>query len=364
VRHRPLAIEEVEVHVLALPTADGPESDGTLVWDSTTMVLVECRAAGVTGLGYTYAHAATARVIESALAPCVRGGDPAAIPALAQRMHAAVRNQGARGICAMAISAVDTALWDLAARLHDVPLAEWLGLARREVPVYASGGFTSSSLDALAHEIAGYVAEGHTRVKIKVGRDANVDEARVQVAREAAGPLVELMVDANNGYDRKQALAMAERFAAYGVTWFEEPIAAADLDGLRLLRDRAPAGMSIAGGEYGYELADFDLLLGAVDVLQADATRCLGISGFRQVDAMCAARGMPLSSHCAPALHVHVDASSTQLQHLECFRDHVRFEALVFDGAPQAANGVITFDPRRSGLGLELRHHEARRHAI
>jgi L-alanine-DL-glutamate epimerase-like enolase superfamily enzyme len=361
---RRAAIDGLEVHVLELPTAGGPESDGTLIWDSTTMVLVECRAAGVTGLGYTYAHGSAARVIEDVLAPCVRGGDPAAIPALARRMHAAVRNQGARGICAMAISAVDNALWDLAARLHELPLAEWLGVARREVPVYASGGFTSTRLDGLAREVEAYVAEGHRRIKIKVGREPFADEARVRIARDAAGPDVELMVDANNGYARKQALAMAERFARYGVVWFEEPIAASDLDGLRLLRDRTPPGMAITGGEYGYELGDFVALAGALDVLQPDATRCLGISGFRQVDALCAAYGLPLSSHCAPALHVHVCAAATQLVHLECFRDHVRFEEIVFEGAPRPTHGVVTWNARRAGLGLELRTREVRRHAI
>jgi L-alanine-DL-glutamate epimerase-like enolase superfamily enzyme len=354
---RPLTLERVDAQVFEVATEAGPESDGTLVWASTTMVTAECRAAGVTGLGYTYATAATAAVIHDVLAPVIVGGDAMAIPAAAARMRAAVRNQGLPGIAACAISAVDVALWDLKAKLCGVAVADLVGATRREVPLYASGGFTSSGLDALAEEVADYAARGFERVKIKIGRDPAVDLERVRVAREAAGASVALMVDANGAYRRKQALAFAERAARYDVVWFEEPVPMEDIAGLRLLRDRAPAGMDIASGEYVYRPEDARALLdgGAVDVLQADATRCLGITGFLQVDALCAAAGLPLSSHCAPALHAHASAAARQCVHLEYFRDHARVEAMLFDGVAEPRRGVIAFDPRRPGLGLTLR---------
>jgi L-alanine-DL-glutamate epimerase-like enolase superfamily enzyme len=354
---RPLTLERVDAQVFEIATEDGPESDGTLVWASTTMVVVECRAAGVTGIGFTYATAATAAVIADVLAPALLGGDAMAIPAAAERMRAAVRNQGLPGIAACAISAVDVALWDLKARLLGVALADLLGAARREVPVYASGGFTSSGLDALAAEVADYAARGFTRVKIKVGREPAVDLERVRVAREAVGPGVGLMVDANGAYGRTQALAFAERAARHDVVWLEEPVPMEDVAGLRFLRDRAPAGMEVASGEYGYRPEDFRVLLdhGAVDVLQADATRCLGVSGFLHADALCMAAGVPLSSHCAPALHAHVDAAARQIVHLEYFRDHARVEAMLFEGAPEPRRGVLAFDARRPGLGVSLR---------
>ena len=120
---------------------------------------------------------------------------------------------------------------------------------------------------------------------MKIGRHPADDLGRVRAAREAIGPDAELFVDANGAYSRKQALAQAERFAELGVTWFEEPVSSDDLDGLRLIRDRGPAGMDIAAGEYGYDLFYFRRMLdaGAVDVLQADATRCGGITGFLRV---------------------------------------------------------------------------------
>ncbi|HEY1559214.1 MAG TPA: enolase C-terminal domain-like protein [Kofleriaceae bacterium] len=358
-------IERIDVRVCTLATEGGPESDGTAVWDATTMVIAEPHAAGASGLGYTYVAAAAAGVIRDVLTPAVVGADALAIPAAMQAMRVAARNHGSTGLVACAISAVDTALWDLKAKLAGMALADLLGAARTRVPVYASGGFTSSSLDQLAAELRGYAADGHRRVKIKIGRDPARDVERVRVAREAVGPDVALMVDANGAYSRKQALDFAERFAELGVVYFEEPVSADDLDGLRLVRDRAPAGMAIAAGEYGYDASYFRRMLeaGAVDILQADATRACGVTGFMMTDALCVARSMPLSSHCAPAIHAHADAAATQLVHLEYFRDHARMEAELFEGVLPVEAGELAYDPGRHGLGLALRESEVRRHA-
>src|SRR5690349_23854451 len=156
---------------------------------------------------------------------------------------------------------------------------------------------------------------------------------------------------------------MAERFAPHGVVYFEEPVSSDDLDGLRLLRDRAPAGMAIAAGEYGYDGWYFRRMLeaGAVDILQADATRALGVTGFLQALALCASRSLPLSSHCAPAIHAHAGAAASQLVHLELFREHARMEAMLFDGSLPVIDGAVSYDPDRTGLGLVLRDKEAAR---
>jgi L-alanine-DL-glutamate epimerase-like enolase superfamily enzyme len=362
---RAVAVEQLDVRVCRVPTEDGPESDGTAVWDATTMIIVEIRAGGITGLGYSYVTAAAAGIVRDLLEPAIVGVDVHAIPTAVHRMLVSVRNHGRPGLIACAISAVDVALWDLKARLLGVPLAVLLGPARTSVPVYASGGFTSSSLDALERELAGYVAAGHRRVKIKIGRDPAQDRDRVRIARQAVGRGVELMVDANGAYARKQALAMAEALAGEEVVYFEEPVSSDDLEGLRLLRDRAPAGMAIAAGEYGYDGWYFRRMLdaGAVDILQADSTRALGVTGFLQANALCAARSMPLSAHCAPSLHVHAGAAASQLVHIEQFRDHVRIEQMLFDGVAPVIDGATAFDRRRPGLGLALRRREADRHA-
>ena len=358
-------IERLAVTAFAVPT-DAPESDGTLEWDSTTLVVVELEAGGVRGLGYTYADAAAAAIVERRLRECVVGCDAMDVPAAWQAMCAAVRNIGLAGVAAAAISAVDTAIWDLKARLLELPLVALLGGARESVPVYGSGGFTSYSREQLAEQLAGWLEEGIDAVKIKVGRRPDEDLLRVVEARQAIGPDAALFVDASGAYAPKQALALAGAFAESGVSWFEEPVSSDDLAGLRLLRERAPAGMEIAAGEYGYATIDFRRLLeaGAVDVLQADATRCLGISGFLRAAMLAEAYGLDISAHTAPSLHVHACCALANVRHIEWFHDHVRIERMLFDGAPRPERGLLRPDRDRPGLGLELRRADAARYEL
>jgi L-alanine-DL-glutamate epimerase-like enolase superfamily enzyme len=266
----------------------------------------------------------------------------------------------------MAISAVDVALWDLKARLLGLPLVQLLGKVRDETPVYGSGDFTSYSLDQLKEQLGGWAASGIWMVKVKVGRNSSQDRDRVRAAREAIGARVELFVDANGAYSRKQALAKAEQFEKYDVRWFEEPVSSDDLDGLRLMRDRAPACMDIAAGEYGYDLFYFRRMLdaGAVDILQADATRCGGYTGFMSVAALCQARSMLLSAHTAPSLHAHVCCALIPVCHVEYFHDHVRIEQMLLDGALKADNGTLRPDLSRPGMGIEVKSADAARYAI
>ncbi|MCB1885233.1 MAG: mandelate racemase [Geminicoccaceae bacterium] len=357
-------IQGLKVGVYEIPT-DRPESDGTLRWDSTTLVLVEIEAGGKTGVGYTYADAATARLIEGKLKGVVQGGDALATSLCWHAMVHALRNLGRPGVCAAAVSAVDNALWDLKGRLLNAPVVQLLGAARERVPVYGSGGFTSYSDDELKAQLGGWAADGMAYVKMKIGREPDRDPARVEAARSAIGG-IDLFVDANGAYARKQALAMAERFRPLGVTWFEEPVSSDDLAGLRLIRDRAPPPIEVSAGEYGYTSWYFRRMLeaGAVDVLQADATRCCGITGFMQAAALCEAFGIPLSSHCGPALHLHPACAALRTRHMEWFHDHVRIEHMLFDGAPIPKDGHLAPDLSRPGLGLDFKHRDAERFAV
>ncbi len=320
------------------------------------------QAAGETGFGYTYADEATATLIRDSLAGIVRGCDPMSIDACWGAMIRHVRNIGRRGIAAMAISAIDNALWDLKSKLLGIPLVQLIGQVRDAAPVYGSGGFTSYSIDELQKELSGW---GLPRVKMKVGRDAHADRERVAAARKAIGAGCELFVDANGAYTRKLALEQAEIFSAYDVRWFEEPVSSDDLEGLRLIRDRAPSCMDIAAGEYGYELQYFDQMIaaGAVDVLQADATRCCGITGFIKTSAICESRSIPLSAHCAPSLHVALGCALLPMRHLEYFFDHVRIESMLFDGFAAPRDGALQPDLSRPGIGVELKIADAQRYA-
>ena len=350
------SVEKLEVFAQTIPT-DGPESDGTLEWDSTTIVGVQAHAGGLTGLGYTYTHDAAVRLIEDKLAPAVRGtqveGDLS--PAW-HEMGDLLRNVGRPGMGFMALSAVDIALWDLKARVLGVPLVDLLGGVRDEAAIYGSGGFTSYSLERLAEQLAGWVAQGIPRVKIKIGRSPDDDPERLDAARVAIGDETALFVDANGAFDREDAVAWAERYAReWGVTWFEEPVSSADLAGLRYVRRRAP--LDVAAGEYAYVPADFRNLLdaGAVDCLQVDVTRCGGYTGFLHAAALAEQHGLEVSAHCAPQASAHVCCAVPHFRHIEYFHDHVRIERMLFGGALEPDGGALRPDRSRPGHGLVLR---------
>jgi len=358
-------ISMLEVSAFNVPTAS-LESDGTLEWASTTLVYVEVHAAGETGIGYTYADVATAKLIESLMCDTLVGKDAFQIGARWNDMYGVARNLGRGGIVSMAVSAVDVALWDLKAKLLGVPAYVLFGAVTGAVPVYASGGFTSYSEQQLCEQLSGWVDEGIPRVKMKVGRDPEADPARVAAARGAIGAHVELFIDANGAYSAQQAVGLAQEFAAQHVVWFEEPVYREDYAGTRFVREHAPPGMEISSGEYGYGLYMFARMLAAhtVDVLQADATRCGGFSGLLAVDGLAQSAMTPLSTHCAPHLHLHAALACKQLRHIEYFFDHVRIEQMLFDGAVGPQGGELRPDASRPGIGLELRRRDADRYAL
>lgn len=343
-------------HELLVDGPGGKESDGTLEWGSTTIIVVEAEAEGATGLGYTYADGSAAALIESKLAPVADGSDPFALKATWSRMSAELRNTGRPGLGFMALSAVDTALWDLKARLLDLPLVDVLGRTRDDAPVYGSGGFCNYPLERLQHQLAGWVSEGIPRVKIKVAREPASDPQRLAAAREAIGDETELYVDANGAFAPTEALAWAERYRGeQGVSWFEEPVSSDDLEGLRFVRGRAPAGLDIAAGEYVFLAREALELLDAVDCLQLDVTRCGGYTGFVELAALAHARGLEVSAHCAPQLSAHALCAVPNARHLEYFHDHVRIEEQLFDGPLEPEGGVLRPDRARAGNGLERR---------
>lgn len=360
-----VAVRQIDVSAYRIPTAT-PESDGTLEWDATTLVVVEAQAGTATGLGYTYADYATAVFIGEHLRACVVGSDALAPQRTWEAMRHAIRNLGRPGVASMAIAAVDTALWDLKARLLDVPLVLLLGAKQDSVPLYGSGGFTSYSEKELSEQLGGWARDGLRMVKMKVGRDPSADVRRVKLAREVIGPDIELFVDANGAHGVRQAIAQGELFAEAGVTWFEEPVSSDDLEGLAAVRRQLGRTMDIAAGEYGYDLPYFERMIdaGAVDVLQADVTRCAGITELLRIAALCESRNVPLSLHTAPALHVHPACACDRIRHLEYFHDHVRIEQMLFDGVPEPCDGALSPDVTRPGNGLALRRREATRFAI
>lgn len=358
-------IDRLECAVYRVPT-DMPEGDGTFTWNATTLVVVHAHVGETVGTGYTYADASAARLIAGALTDIVVGSDGLAIGPIGTRMWRQVRNSGRSGIAACAISAVDLALWDLKARLLDTPLCRLLGQVRDSVPVYGSGGFTTYSDDVLRQQLSRWVREDGCRfVKMKIGADPKRDPGRIAAARSAIGD-AELFIDANGAFTPARSVRFADAVGHYGITWFEEPVSSDDEAGLRFVRQSTPAGMEVAAGEYIFNLDDARRLLnaGAVDVLQADATRCGGISGFLKIAALAEAYHTDLSCHCGPSAHLHIACATAGLRHIEWFHDHVRIEQMLFDGAPKARDGAVGPDPSRPGNGLEFKSRDAEKYRI
>lgn len=359
-----IAIKKLDVSVYKIPT-NTPEADGTIEWDSTTMVFVKVFAADECGIGYSYAPMASASVVFSKLRQLVVQKNAMDITGIHHLMVREIRNSGNTGIAMMAVSAVDNALWDLKAKLLGLPLCDLLGKALDKMLVYGSGGFTSYTDDELREQFSGWEAEGFRYVKMKIGADFNNDPHRIRVARESIGDDVGLFVDANGALTTRQAIRLLQKCCDEKIEWFEEPVTSDNLDGLAFLRTQFDTAY-VAAGEYGYNLPYFKHMLAhkAVDVLQADATRCGGITGFLRGGTLAQAFQIPFSSHCAPSIHLHAALALPEFYIAEYFYDHERIEKLFFDGFRSPRGGYMTPDTDRPGLGLELREKDAKKYLI
>jgi L-alanine-DL-glutamate epimerase-like enolase superfamily enzyme len=359
-------VDRVGARAYRVP-ARGAEADGTLAWDATTIVVARVHAGGAVGLGWTYADAACVPLIEHTLAPLVVGHPVMHVPARWQAMQRGIRNLGRPGLVSCALSAVDIALWDAAARVMDVPVSTLLGRVHDTVALYGSGGFTTYSEAELTDQLDTWVHKGHIpRVKIKIGESwgAEVDRDldRVRAARAVIGEETELYVDANGGYSVGQARRVAHRLEDHDVRWFEEPVSSDDLAGLATVR--AATGIDVTAGEYGYDLPYFARMVGSVDCLQVDVTRCGGFTEWRRVAAVAAAANLEVSAHCAPNVSAHAAVATQNMRHLEWFADHDRIETEFFDGALDPTGGQVGPDPTTPGLGLTLKEPAVEKWAV
>lgn len=351
-----LPLEHLDVFACTIPT-DRPESDGTLEWSTSTIVIVEVGAGGATGIGYTYTDASAAGLIRRTLGPVVAGCDVLAPGEAWNAMVRATRDLGRGGIVGSAISAIDVALWDLKARLLDVPLATVLGSVREVAPLVGSGAYCTYSPSDVANQLGDWADAGMRRVKMCVGWDDDDDLARLGAARAAIGRDVELHVDAAGAYSRKQALAWAQRYTLFDVTWFEEPVPESDIDGLRLVRDRAPSRVEVAAGRRCFDTVFLDHLTttGALDCVELNVSRCGGYTGFLAAAALVDARGLDCATTGAPQLSAHAGLAARRLRHVEYPFDHARVEGTVFDNVLQPEDGVLAPDRTVPGNGLVLR---------
>ena len=362
-------IESVQTRVYTVPT-DGPEADGTLSWSETSVVVALVSAGGRTGTGWTYGSPACQKLIDGKLAEVVGGRDPMAVGAANEAMVRQCRNLGHPGVGADAVSALDVALWDLKARLLGISVSRLLGRQRDRVPVYGSGGFTTYDDGTTKQQVEHWVGDlGVEACKIKVGESwgqrVDRDLSRIRLVRGLVGDGIGVMVDANGGYSRKQAVRVGRTmYEEAGVEWFEEPVSSDDLEGLREVRDQIP--IDVTAGEYGYHLPYFAHMVGAeaVDCLQMDATRCGGYTGWLSAAALAAGHNLEVSAHCGPNIHAPVAAAVANLRHVEYFHDHARLDPMLFDGLPEVLSGTLVVDDTVDGHGMALSEARAERYRV
>ena len=313
---------------------------------------------GLEGLGVGAGGRAAQVLIDESLKPILVGQDPLYIEKLWDDMFWRVRGVGRKGLAFGAISAVDTALWDLKAKYFNVPLYKLLGAYTDTVPIYGSGGWTHFNVDELVAEQSGYVERGMKSVKMKVGKDFGKSEKedieRLAAVRDAVGDDVEILIDANNGYYAKQAIRMARAFEPYRVGWFEEPVLADDIEGLAAVA-RA-TDIPIATGEHEYTKFGFRELIarGGADIVQPDIGRVGGVTEWIKVANLAHAFNLPVAPHAFQVIHLHVTCATPNLRIVEYLGASEEFDKLVYTEFPEPVDGMWSPYPDKPGLGLEL----------
>lgn len=310
---------------------------------------------GASGLGYSYAvnsgAAAFRTLVNEYLKPTLLGQDAEEIEALWQKMWWKIHYGGRGGHATSAISAVDIALWDLKARKCDLPTWKLLGGYNPEVPVYAGGIDLEFSIPELLRQADGFQEQGIRAIKMKVGRDsAREDVERVAAMRKHLGPDFTLMADANMRWTADQAITIARRLQEFDLLWLEEPTIPDDIEGCaRVLRD---GGVPIACGENLHTLYEFKSLMAsnAVSFPEPDVCNCGGMTSFRKIGVLAEAHNLPLTSHGAHNLTVHLMAAAPNRSFMELHG----FSLDKYLQAPLAVKEGFVSAPDRPGHGVEF----------
>jgi L-alanine-DL-glutamate epimerase-like enolase superfamily enzyme len=366
-------IDRISVCLVSVPL-ESVTSFATRTVTARDYLLVRVHADdGHAGIGFCYAGHRGGNLAEAAtremLAPLLIGRDPFQVEGLWEALFQEWLLQGRTGLVMRGLSALDIAIWDRNAQAAGLPLHKFLGAYREHtVPAYASGGYylDGKSPDDLGAELSGYVDAGFHAVKMKVGRlDPAGEEARIRAAREAIGPDVLLMLDANNAWsDVPTALRFMARYEPYDPYWIEEPFFPDDVDNHARLaaRTRVP----VATGEIEVGRWRFQEIIAkqAAAILQPDAAVCGGITEFKRIAAAAAASGVTICPHWFHDLHVHLVAASPNARFVELFPDDkvLNFRRLL-DRQIETREGELLL-PIEPGLGFDFNEEAVRRFAV
>jgi D-galactarolactone cycloisomerase len=296
-----MIITKVRTHVLEARLSQ-PFAYSRAWYDRRTAMLVEIETdQGLIGWGECYGPARMTAAVVNAVAPWLIGENPLRTEYLWQTIYARLRDHGQKGIVIEGLSGIDIALWDIKGKYFEAPIYQLLGGAIREdVQAYATGLYRLKSGDPLKYlpeEAAGYVAEGFKAVKLKVGFGIEDDAAATRAVREAIGPDIALMVDANHAYDSTASIRLGRMIEQYNITWFEEPVPPEDAEGYRAVK--SALSIPIAGGECEFTRFGFrDLLAShALDIVQPDTCAAGGLTECKKIADMSEAFGIRYNPH-------------------------------------------------------------------
>ncbi len=336
-------------------------------WRTKNVVLVFVESSdGHIGVGEAWTAGASPdaliTTIEQDLAPQLVGKDPFLLRRFWEDARRSTDLSSRRGITLAALSGVDTALWDLLGKATGTPLFKLLGGAREAVPCYASAGLygRDKGLAELRDEMSGYVAQGFTAVKMKVGGVALAEDVeRVSAVRDAVGAQVKLMIDANYMLNVPDALRLAHALAPFGVYWLEAPVPPGDVAGLAVVNRRSP--IPVCGNETEFGLAGFRRLIDAraVEYVQPDIAVCGGVSETCRIASVAAASDLPVTLHASStavlfAASLHVAAAIPNLESVEYHMLHQwLFDRMPANTFKPSADGLLA-PPPGPGIGIEL----------
>ena len=351
-----MTIRDVRVTMLRLPWADDPWLKGHGLGAKRDILICEIETSGgVTGMGYLFLFRpgmkSIAACLDECIIPRVKGKDATSIEAIWHDLWTATMTYGRGGIAAMAMSAIDIALWDAVGKRAGLPLHRLWGHYRSQIPIYGSGCFRGAGGDGMIEKALYFVKQGYKAIKMQVAHvhTPAQDLDNVRRMREALGPDIDIMIDVNMGWSADVAIEMGRKFEKYDTYWLEEPVPADDFAGYQ--RIAAALDMRVVGGETHftrYDLRPF-FLNPCLPILQPDPMRG-GMADLRKIAALADTWGITIAPHLFPELNVHLLASIPN----GIWCENMGLIDDLWVDPPEIANGMITA-PERPGHGLRFK---------
>ena len=353
-----MKIDCVRSQVVRLPQEE-PLAGGKSVPGATRdfVVVKVATSDGIEGIGLTFFGGPLTNVLKATIdefGELIRGKDPLAVEGIAETLRAAASSAGPAGIFTLALSPIDTALWDIRGKAFNLPLAKLLGGSRDRVPAYASGALMRTSSQAEVVRAAEVLVERgwkHMKTQLALPGETShkLEIGRIRAMRESIGYDAALMVDINQRWSVHEAIDIGQRLEEFQLAWLEDVTACDDYRGLARVTERLTT--PITGGEYVYGITPFRHMLEArsVDIVMIDLCRVGGITQWMKVAGMAEAFNLPVVSHLLPEIHLHLIAAVPNGQIVE----YMPWTARLFEDPPLPQRGVLEV-PSRPGLGLRF----------